>query len=93
MDLLNFKMWDLFFDEKVYWGCEGYVVGLIMEINVNGDKVIFFEVVNENGMKIKYYCLFESRKGLEEVIKWRWISLKRVIEVYMEEVCMFFLKI
>ncbi|XP_068740594.1 uncharacterized protein [Montipora capricornis] len=84
-DLLNFKMRDLFPDEKVHWGCEGHAAGLTTETNANGDKVTFFEAVNENGTKIKHYCLFESRKGLEEAIKRRRISLKRAIEVYMEE--------
>jgi len=86
-NLLNFRMRDLFPDEKVNWGCEGHVASLKTETNANGDKVTFFETVGEDGSTVKHYCAFESRKGLEEAIKRRRISLKRAIEVYMEEVC------
>lgn len=47
----------------------------------------FFESVNQNGERVKHYCSFESRNGLEEAIKRRRVSLKRAIEIYMEEVC------
>lgn len=87
-NLLNFKMRDLFPGEKVHWGCEGHAANLRTETNDNGEKVTFFQIIGENGTAIKYYCLFESRKGLEEAIKRRRISLKRAIEVFMEEVCL-----
>ena len=86
-DLLNFRMRDLFPDEKVNWGCEGHAAGLQTETNANGDKVTFFQTVLDNGTTVKHYCTFDSRKGLEEAIRRRRISLKRAIEVYMEEVC------
>ena len=84
--LLNFRMRDLFPNEKVNWGCEGHAASLTTETNANGDQVTFFETIGENGTMIKHYCAFESRKGLEEAIKRRRISLKRAIEVYLEEV-------
>ena len=80
-------MRDLFPDEKVNWGCDGHAASLKSEVNANGDKVTFFESVAGNGSMIKHYCTFNSRKGLEEAIRRRRISLKRAIEVYMEEVC------
>ena len=86
-DLLNFQMRDLFPDEIVSWGCEGHAAGLRTETNANGDKVTFFQTVLDNGTTVKHYCTFDSRKGLEEAIRRRRISLKRAIEVYMEEVC------
>lgn len=86
-DLLNFRMRDLFPDEKVNWGCEGHAAGLRTETNANGDKVTFFQTALDNGTTVKHYCTFDSRKGLEEAIRRRRISLKRAIEVYMEEVC------
>ena len=86
-DLLNFRMRDLFPDEKVHWGCEGHAAGLRTETNDNGDKVTFFQTVFDNGTTVKHYCTFDGRRGLEEAIKRRRISLKRAIEVYMEEVC------
>ena len=85
-DLVNFRMRDLFPGEKVNWGCEGHAASLKTETNANGDKVTFFETAVENGTMIKHYCSFDSRKGLEEAIRRRRISLKRAIEVYMEEV-------
>ena len=85
-DLVNFRMQDLFPGEKVNWGCEGHAATLKTETNANGDKVTFFETVVQNGTVIKHYCSFDSRKGLEEAIRRRRISLKRAIEVYMEEV-------
>ena len=85
-DLVNLRMRDLFPGEKVNWGCEGHAASLKTETNANGDKVTFFETVVENGTVIKHYCSFDSIKGLEEAIRRRRISLKRAIEVYMEEV-------
>lgn len=86
-NLVNFRMRDLFPDEKVNWGCEGHAASLTTEKNANGDTVTYFESVGSNGTMVKHYCMFQSRKGLEEAIKRRRISLKRAIEVYMEEVC------
>ena len=86
-NLVNFRMRDLFPDEKVDWGCEGHAASLKTETNANGDTVTYFESVGPNGTMVKHYCMFHSRKRLEEAIKRRRISLKRAIEVYMEEVC------
>ena len=86
-DLLNFKMRDLFPNDKVDWGCEGHAASLETQTDPDGKTVTFFESVNQNGERVKHYCSFESRNGLEEAIKRRRVSLKRAIEIYMEEVC------
>ena len=86
-DLLNFRMRDLFPEEKVHWGCEGNAAGLKTETNANGEIVTFYESVGQNGTTVKHYCSFDSRKGLEDAIRERRISLQKAIEVYMEEVC------
>ena len=85
-DLLNFRMHDLFPEEPVNWGCEGNAASLTTETNANGEEVTYFETVGVNGTMDKHYCTFDSRKGLEEAIRRRRISLKRAIEVYLEEV-------
>lgn len=84
-DLLNFRMHDLFPEEAVNWGCEGNAASLTTETNANGEEVSFFQTAGANGT-VKHYCAFDSRKGLEEALKRRRISLKRAIEVYLEEV-------
>lgn len=77
-DLLNFRANDLFPDEEVDWGCEGNTESLVADPNagksyyMSGDK--------------KFYCEYDSRTDLEEAIKLKRASLKRSIEVYMEEV-------
>ena len=38
-DLVNFRATDLFLDEKVDWGCEGYVTALKTERNDDGEGV------------------------------------------------------
>lgn len=86
-DLLNFKMRDLFPNDKVDWGCEGNAASLETQTDPDGKTVMFFESVNGKGKRVKHYCSFDSRNGLEEAIKRRRISLKRAIEIYMEEVC------
>jgi len=86
-DLLNFKMRDLFPNDKVDWGCEGHAASLETQTDPDGKTVTFFESVNKNGERVKNYCSFDSRNGLEEAIKRRRVSLKRAIEIYMEEVC------
>lgn len=84
-DLLNFRMHDLFPEEAVNWGCEGNAASLTTETNANGEEVSFFQTAGANGT-VKHYCAFDSRKGLEEALRRRRISLKRAIEVYLEEV-------
>ncbi|KAJ7356220.1 hypothetical protein OS493_025973 [Desmophyllum pertusum] len=84
-NLLDFRANDLFPNENVNWGCEGNVASLQTEINANGDKVKYFETPGANGTMKKHYCVSDSRKGLEDAIKRRRISLQRAIEIYMEE--------
>ena len=84
-DLLNFRANDLFPDEKVQWGCEGNAVNLKTEMK-DGKKLIYYEVVDDNGTKIKHYCEFDSRQALENAIKRRRTSLLRAMEIYMQEV-------
>ena len=85
-NLLNFRASDLFPSENINWGCEGNAANLQTETNANGDKVEYFESPGANGTMKKHYCVSSSRKGLEEAIKMRRISLQRAIEIYMEEV-------
>ena len=84
--LLNFRLHDLFPEERSNWGCEGNAAKLKEEISANEDRLKFYETVDSNGTVQKYYCKFDSRKSLEEAITRRRISLTRAIEVYMKEV-------
>ncbi len=101
-DLVNFRAADLFPDETVNWGCEGYVTALKSERNEDGELVKYYEITEGDEVKKKVYCPFDSRGGLEQAIRRRRSSLHRAIEVYMEEVylnsllasvvnCLFFL--
>ena len=85
-NLVNFRATDLFPDEKVDWGCEGYVTALKTEINDDGEEVKYYEISEGDQLKKKVYCPYDSRLGLEKAIKRRRSSLHRAIEVYMEEV-------
>lgn len=86
-DLVNFRATDLFPEEAVDWGCEKYVTALKTEKNEDGEEVKYYEVSEGEQLKKKVYCPYDSREGLEEAIKRRRSSLRRAIEVYMEEVC------
>ena len=86
-DLLNFRANDLFQEDTVDWGCEGNVAQLKTE--QKGDKTLKYYEVKGSGANsniTRYYCEFDSRQALEDAIKRRRISLKRAIEIYMEEV-------
>ncbi|XP_078358434.1 uncharacterized protein LOC144643147 isoform X2 [Oculina patagonica] len=84
-DLVNFRAADLFPDETVNWGCEGYVTALKSERNEDGELVKYYEITEGDEVKKKVYCPFDSRGGLEQAITRRRSSLHRAIEVYMEE--------
>lgn len=84
--LVNFRLQDLFPEERSTWGCEGNAAKLKEEVTANEERLKFFETVNANGTVQKHYCQFDSRKSLEEAITRRRISLTRAIEVYMKEV-------
>ena len=83
-ELLNFRADDLFQDETVNWGCEGNAAHLKTEEKV-GKTVKYYKVQVNNGTK-RYYCEFDSRQALEDAVQRRRLSLKRAIEIYMEEV-------
>ena len=85
-NLLNFRASDLFPNENVNWGCEGNAANMQTETTANADEVKYFETPGANGTMKKHYCVSDSRKGLEDAIKRRRISLQRAIEIYMEEV-------
>lgn len=46
----NFWFYDLFFEERSNWGCEGNVVKFKEEILVNEDRLKFYEMVDFNGI-------------------------------------------
>ncbi|XP_078357304.1 uncharacterized protein LOC144642194 [Oculina patagonica] len=80
-DLVNFRANDLFPEDKVTWGCEGKAAEL--ETEKDGHKFYFTYPVE--GKKKKIYCKYDSRQSLEEAISEKRTSLKRAIEIYMEE--------
>ncbi|KAL9983630.1 hypothetical protein ACROYT_G005829 [Oculina patagonica] len=80
-DLVNFRANDLFPDDKVTWGCEGKAAEL--ETEKDGRK--FYYTYPVKGQKKKIYCKYDSRQSLEEAILEKRTSLKRAIEIYMEE--------
>lgn len=90
-NLLNFRLQDLFPEEKSNWGCEGNAANLKEEVTANEEKLKFYETADANGTLQRHYCQFDSRKSLEEAITRRRISLTRAIEVYMKEVITFFI--
>ncbi|XP_031555995.1 uncharacterized protein LOC116292780 [Actinia tenebrosa] len=76
-DLLNFRGNDLFPDETIVWGCE-----------INKDKLINDEKSGKSyymNLEKRVYCEFSSREEMEYSLKRKRVSLKRAIEVYMEE--------
>lgn len=84
-DFLNFRATDLFKEETVNWGCEGNSA-LLQTEEKNGKNVRYYEVTGTEGNKTRYYCEFDSRQAVEDAIQRRRTSLKRAIEIYMEEV-------
>ncbi|XP_078357305.1 uncharacterized protein LOC144642195 [Oculina patagonica] len=80
-DLVNFRANDLFPDDKVTWGCEGKAAEL--ETEKDGRK--FYYAYPVKGKKKKVYCKYDSRQSLEKAILEKRTSLKRAIEIYMEE--------
>jgi predicted Zn-dependent protease len=77
-DLLNFRANDLFPDETIDWGCEKHKEALASD---EGSEKSYY-MVNEK----KVYCEFASRNEMEVQLKRKRVSLKRAIEVYLEEV-------
>ena len=84
-DLVNFRANDLFLGETVDWGCEGKSKEIEEEETPEGTKR-FYKVTDGEGKIKKYYCPFQDRGELDEALSKRRASLKRAIEIYMEEV-------
>ena len=84
-DLLNFRANDLFQEDTVNWGCEGNAAHLRTE-KKDGKTLKYYEVIGTDGRTARYYCEYDSRQALEDAIQMRRTSLKRAIEIYMEEV-------
>ena len=84
-DLLNFRANDMFQEETVNWGCEGNAPHLKTE-EKEGKTLKYYEVTGTDGKTTRYYCEYDSRQALEDAIQMRRRSLKRAIEIYMEEV-------
>ena len=83
-DLLNFRSNDLFQEETVNWGCEGNAAHLQTE-KKEGKTLKYYEVRDTDGKTTRSYCEYDSRQALEDAIQMRRSSLKRAIEIYMEE--------
>ena len=83
-DLLDFRANDLFQDDSVDWGCEGNAAHLQTE-EKGGETIKYYEVEDDHGTR-RYYCEFDSRQAVENAVQRRRLSLKRAIEIYMEEV-------
>lgn len=84
-DFLNFRATDLFKEETVNWGCEGNSA-LLQTEEKDGKTLNYYEVTGTEGKKTRYYCEFDSRQAVEDAMQRRRTSLKRAIEIYMEEV-------
>lgn len=74
-----------FYSSQVTWGCEGKAAE--METEKDGRK--FYYTYPVKGTKKKVYCEYDSRQSLETAIMDKRTSLKRAIEIYMEEVLLF----
>ena len=81
-DLLNFRSSDLFPEEAASFGCEAHKAELKRDPNTNK----FYYNATVNGTLVKEFCDYLSREALEYSIRQRRTSLKRAIDVYMEEV-------
>lgn len=75
-DLLDFRANDLFPDEKINWECE------TKSLKVDGKSQRSYYVLNSK----RIYCDFSNRDEMEVSLHRKRVSLKRAIEVYMEEV-------
>ncbi|XP_068718689.1 uncharacterized protein [Montipora capricornis] len=80
-DLLNFRPSDLFPDSAPSFGCETHRAELKRDPSTNK----FYYNSTVNGTVVKEFCEYLSREALEYSIQQRRTSLKRAIDVYMEE--------
>lgn len=81
-DLLNFRSSDLFPEDAPSFGCEAHKAELKRDPKTNK----FYYNATVNGTVVKEFCEYLSREALEYSIRQRRTSLKRAIDVYMEEV-------
>ena len=81
-DLLNFRSSDLFPEDAPSFGCEAHKAELKRDPKTNK----FYYNATINGTVVKEFCEYLSREALEYSIRQRRTSLKRAIDVYMEEV-------
>jgi len=83
-DLVNFRANDLFPGEAVDWGCEGHTKDIVED--TTGETVSrYYTVIDSDGNPKKFYCPFQDRQALDVVLRKRRASLKRAIEIYMDE--------
>ena len=80
--LLDFRSSDLFPAEAPSFGCEAHRAELKKDHQTNK----YYYNATVNGTRIKEFCDYLSREALEYAIRQRRSSLKRAIDVYMEEV-------
>ncbi|EDO42797.1 predicted protein [Nematostella vectensis] len=81
-DLVDFRGNDLFPDEEVTWGCEAKASELQTDPKNNRK---YFTYDGEGGVEKRQYCDMTSRAEVDAQLRQRRESLKRAIEVYMEE--------
>ena len=81
-DLLNFRSSDLFPAEAPSFGCEAHRAELRKDPATNR----YYYNATVNGTVVKEFCDYRSREALEYSIRQRRSSLKKAIDVYMEEV-------
>ena len=84
-DLVNFRADDLFSDEPTDSGCDVLAGTLETEVTRDGTERYFY-IDETRRSKTKIYCPFNSRQSLEDAISRRRSSLKRAIDIYLEEV-------
>ena len=82
--IINYNVYQCW--TQVTWGCEGKRAEL--ETDKDGRK--FYYAYPIKGKKKKIYCKYDSRQSLETAIMEKRTSLKRAIEIYMEEVAILF---
>ena len=85
--LLDFRSSDLFPAEAPSFGCEAHRAELKKDHKANR----YYYNATVNGTVVKEFCDYLSREAFEYAIRQRRSSLKRAIDVYMEEVILVWL--
>ena len=81
VDLLNFRVNDLFIGEDIDWGCESHSGELIEETMEGGSKKWYYKDTSGK----KFDCPFRDRQVLDDAIRRRRDSLSLAIDVYLRE--------